>query len=421
MKSLEIYPEEEDRIVDTRPVLEKLLGNRNWIRMGDCPTTGKVYHDRDLALVAAVEWRNEFVGGPGEASVAVAEAYRKHFLQGSVCMWFPFSHSETLNSFQLLRVRNSSCCPSLLLAIMGPYLRIQGAVFLDKVIYQGFTEYMWLGGDPYLDKNIMHIARIFSAVAKAVRKLHAYYDDLKLSDTPVPSRLFPCPTFGLEDQLHFQLTFTEKLCFESKVPRLLFGAEITEKSEDNHVSKKVIVKFAEEYGEEAHRLLAEHRLAPRLHFCKRTLCGLWMIVMDRVEGQDAYTLFPGEPPDYVKEDVDRAIQLLHQHGFVHGDICMSNILVVRKSRSQQQVGAPTSTSTEGEVIEMDVDYPNSEMPGAVLIDFDWAGKDGKTNYPPLWYKEPVPGPDGGKGLDRLGVMKKEHDRFMFERLGHWRV
>lgn len=301
---------------------------------------------------------------------------------------------------------------------MGPYLRIQGAVFLDKVIYRGFTEYMWLGGYPYLDKNIMRIARIFSAASKAVRGLHAYYDGLELGDIPVPSRLFPRPTFGPEDRPDFQLTFTEKLCFESRVPRLLFGAEITEKGEANHFSKKVIVKFAEEYGKEAHRLLAEHLLAPRLHFCKRTLCGLWMIVMDRAEGQDAHTLFPSEPPDYVKKDVDRAIQLLHQHGFVHGEICMSNILVVKGPQSQQQV-ALTSTPIGADVMETDVDDSDSGTPGALLIDFDWTGKDGETNYPPLWYNQPVPGVDG-KDLDRLGVMKTEHDRFMFERHGHWR-
>ncbi len=329
---------------------------------------------------------------------------------------------SALSPLQLQQVRNSSCCPSLLFAIMGPYLRIQGAVFLDKVIYQAFTEYMWLGGNPYLDENVMHIARIFSAAAKAVRKLHVYYDDLELSDIPVPSRLFPRPTFGPEDQPDFQLTFTEKLCPESEVPRLLFGAEITEQGEATHHSKKVVVKFAERYGAEAHRLLAEHHLAPRLHFCKRTLCGLWMIVMDHVEGQDAYTLFTGEPPDYVKRDVDRGIQLLHQHGFVHGEICMSNILVVKRPRTQPQVVAATSTSTEAEeVTEMDVDYSDLETPGALLIDFDWTGKDGETNYPPMWYNQPVPGADGGKDLDRLGIMKKEHDRFMFERLGHWRV
>ena len=112
--------------------------------------------------------------------------------------------------------------------------------------------------------------------------------------------------------------------------------------------------------------------------------------MDRAEGQDAYTLFPGEPPDYVKIDVDRAIQLLHQHGFVHGEICMSNILVFMRPRSQQQVVAATSTSTE-EGMEMDVDDSESETAGAVLVDFDWTGKDGEANYPPMWYNQPVAG------------------------------
>jgi hypothetical protein len=70
---------------------------------------------------------------------------------------------------------------------------------------------------------------------------------------------------------------------------------------------------------------------------------------------------------------------------------------------------------------MDVDDLDSETPGAVLIDFDWTGKDGETNYPPLWYNQHVAGVDGGEDLNRFGVMKKEHDRLMFERLGHWRV
>jgi hypothetical protein len=303
---------------------------------------------------------------------------------------------------------------------MGPYLCMQGVIFLDKVIYQAFTEYIWLGSDPYLDENVMRIARVFNATAKAIRNLHMYYDGLELCDTPVPSRLFPRPTFRPEDQPDFQLTFTEKLCPESEIPRLLFGADMTEQGEATHLPKKVVVKFAERYGEQAHRLLAEHHLAPGRHFCKRTLCGLWMIVMDRAEGQDAYSLFPGEPPNYVKIDVDRAIQLLHQHGFVHGEICMSNILVVMRSRSQQQVVAATPTSTE-EGIEMDVDDLDSETAGAVLVDFDWTGKDGVANYPPMWYNQPVAGGDGAQNLDRIGVMKKEHDRFMFGRLGHWSV
>lgn len=101
-------------------------------------------------------------------------------------------------------------------------------------------------------------------------------------------------------------------------------------------------------------------------------------------------VFPGEPPDYVKEDVVRAIQLLYRHCSVHGEICMSNILVVKRLRSQQQVVIAISTSTEAEEeMETDVDDSgsDSEKPGAVLIDFDWSGKDRETNYPPMWYNQ----------------------------------
>jgi hypothetical protein len=90
MKSLEIYPVEGDRIEETTPVLQKLIGSRNPILMGGNPTTGKVFHDRDLAVVATVEWRT------GDASVEVAEAYRKHVFQGSVCMRLAYSHRRRL-------------------------------------------------------------------------------------------------------------------------------------------------------------------------------------------------------------------------------------------------------------------------------------------------------------------------------------
>jgi hypothetical protein len=143
---------------------------------------------------------------------------------------------------------------------MDLYLCIQGAIFLDKVIYRAFTEYIWPGNNLYLDENVMRIARIFNAVTKAIRNLYVYYDGLELCDTPVPSRLFPRSTFrpdGLcsfpassythcsrltlqvaKDQpieSNFQLTFTEKLCPEFEIPRLLFGAEMTEQGEATHL------------------------------------------------------------------------------------------------------------------------------------------------------------------------------------------
>ena len=76
VKLLEIYSE-EDRIEETRPVLQRLLRSQKWILIRSFPTTGKVFHDRDLAFVAAVEWRNEFTSvASTDASVEVAEGYR---------------------------------------------------------------------------------------------------------------------------------------------------------------------------------------------------------------------------------------------------------------------------------------------------------------------------------------------------------
>ena len=49
---------------------------------------------------------------------------------------------------------------------MGPYLRIQDAVLLDHVICGTFTDYIWLGGDPYLDENVIRVSCIFGTIAK---------------------------------------------------------------------------------------------------------------------------------------------------------------------------------------------------------------------------------------------------------------
>ena len=41
------------------------------------------------------------------------------------------------------------CCPSIILAIAGPWLCVLGGVFVDKAIIQRLTGYIWLGGDPF--------------------------------------------------------------------------------------------------------------------------------------------------------------------------------------------------------------------------------------------------------------------------------
>ena len=73
---------------------------------------------------------------------------------------------------------------------------------------------------------------------------------------------------------------------------------------------------------------------------------------------------------------------------------------------QQQVVAATSTSTD-EVAEVDVDDSDLETTGAVLVDFDWTGKDGKKDgeakYPPMWYNQPFLEETAGRSSGRIWI------------------
>jgi serine/threonine protein kinase len=83
----------------------------------------------------------------------------------------------------------------------------------------------------------------------------------------------------------------------------------------------------------------------------------------------------------VRHDVRRALDLLHDHGLVFGDLRPPNIMITDK----------------GEV---------------ELIDFDWAGEQGQVRYPSLMWSS-VSWSVGVKWLD---IITYAHDDDMFSRL-----
>ena len=111
--------------------------------------------------------------------------------------------------------------------------------------------------------------------------------------------------------------------------------------------KKVAVKFVRTfYGEDVHKLLAKHELAPQL-FSVTPLDGGWLaVVMEAIEG--APLRRPAAKP--VEEALKRAVSLMHTNGYVHGDVRPQNVLV--------------SDNT------------------VRIVDFDWAGKHPNARYPP---------------------------------------
>lgn len=139
-----------------------------------------------------------------------------------------------------------------------------------------------------------------------------------------------------------------------------------------------MVKFTDRYCEQAHRLLAEHGLAPELYYCKQvsSVAELWVVVMGYVD------TVPGGDKEQFIENTERAIDVLHDSGFVFGDLRHSNILHVKG--------------------------------GAMLIDFDRAGMAGQAKYP----MEANSKSAWAEGTDPNELIDMAHDRFM---LDQWKV
>ena len=312
---------------------------------------------------------------------------------------------------QFTRIRNASNCPCILIAIGGPYICILGAIFVDIVIVQPLTGYLLLGGNPLKREAADHIARIFHVVAKAVGKLDAMYMKLKPSEIPVHNRLLPSPTYRpgstFEDQdalSPLNLKFERRYDYEGRHPqeyrRPIFLGTLR--------GRDVVIKFCEAYGVQAHKLLADQDppLAPKLHLAVMVRGGLTMVVMDRIDGQNAFSRFgkpypqdsdsPSEVEDSsfneVKVDVKKAIDLLHASNLVFGDLRRPNIMVVRRPGTGDA----------------------SDYDGGMLIDFDWAGPVGQTRYPPVINDSGEI--DWAEGVKAGALIEKHHDLVMYQRL-----
>ena len=100
---------------------------------------------------------------------------------------------------------------------------------------------------------------------------------------------------------------------------------------------------------EAHQLLAEMSLAPKLFYHEYT-AGVHFLVMERLEVIPATNdqLKGEEGPKHI-ESLRRAVRALHDRKLVFGDLREPNILITKE--------------------------------GLKLIDFDWCGKGGTVYYP----------------------------------------
>lgn len=156
---------------------------------------------------------------------------------------------------------------------------------------------------------------------------------------------------------------------------------------------EVVVKFCFRYGEAAHRLLADREppLAPKLHRCVPLLGGVTMVVMDIAPGFDDFetTQVNFKLPSATLADIRTAVAELHSAGLVHGDVRRPNVVAAQRG--------------DGEI-------------GGMLIDFDWAGEEGRVRYPAAL--------NGGlgwaSGVHAGSLIKCAHDDGMVEKLENQR-
>ncbi|KAF8601301.1 hypothetical protein BDV93DRAFT_475718 [Ceratobasidium sp. AG-I] len=283
-------------------------------------------------------------------------------------------------------LRKMCCCPSLIIAAAGPWMCILGAVYLERVVVQPLTEFMWLGRQPWNHQRLDQLARVFHSLTDSVKHLNTYYESLPTSEDP--KRFFPYHRRYIDESgQEVQLTYEDYLLPREGV-RALFKAHTSDNTE-------VVVKFVQTYCTRAHRLLANAGLAPKLLFDSEKLlptAGDRMIVMEYVPNTDLYDYLglPSTKPgsaelEAIREDVEKAVDMLHKENLVFGDLRAPNVIVVKRG----------------------------DKTGGMLVDFDWCGTVGDAKYPPGMNLENLTWPEGAtKGKP----LSKAHDIEMLERL-----
>ena len=255
--------------------------------------------------------------------------------------------------------------------------------------------------------NIVRLARVFKALSQCRVDLEDYYDKVCKLRSPRLSCLFPNPTPVDPSVTLPNLTYryflsragqpTSVIAKLGEATTAMYIATLKDgddedgdTNQDDDTDQKVdtnhdvIIKFTACYNKEAHHLLAQAGFAPKLYFCERVIGGLYMVVMEYVDGKSLWQLRRDKIPipPIVPKQVEAALHLLHENDIVFGDLRDPNILYVKSKDC------------------------------VALVDFDRPGKHGEDRYPATFNTE-------NRMADRVNkyiVMLKDDDLSQLERL-----
>jgi hypothetical protein len=265
----------------------------------------------------------------------------------------------------------------------GPVLTVSGAVFTDKFICQRLTpdalflgpRHTTVGGRTPLDEGQQKVAQLIRALKKGLDNLKEFYQTLEQPD--LERKHFPsAPQFHSYHDLvtgeTCRLIYRERLLPEYPEKAVFKATAVGPNWE-----KDVVVKFTRRYGVDGHTKLAALSLAPPLRFCRRVeTVGMLVVIMDyvNVDGMEQ-----GDLPEKWKNGLEEGLQVLHRSNLVFGDLRLPNLLL--------------------------------HNGGIQFIDFDWCGEEGVARYP-----GDLCGHGWHPDVKRNGLMKKEHDIYMLQKL-----
>lgn len=319
----------------------------------------------------------------GDAVAQNSFAWRKHVVADNVSIKFKSTCQALMIRLQYKHIRDVSCCPTILIAMIGSRMDLSLGVLADIFIVQHVTSIQLShASKPDLFSEVY---QTFTALRKAGAALKAYYAGLPVNPNGFnPCCALPSPTFNMPlDQAELQ--FQDRLDFHSRhrtqdYHRALFRAQLRLPN----CTKNVVVKIVDTYNADAHRLLADAGLAPSLYLFERLIGGGYIVAMDIVDGSSAAKLLDGKRlPSRASMDIEDALRLLHASNFVFGDLVLDNIIL-----------APD---------------PGTRALRAKLVDFDGVGTANATRYSPFLAEL-----DNGVGISRGVVMTTAQDMGMFD-------
>jgi predicted Ser/Thr protein kinase len=259
---------------------------------------------------------------------------------------------------------------------VGIYLQVTGVLVTSRgILSEPFTPVFSFCADPHDENHRLAVTRCLAALRKSLDAFDQHHKGLEYKpDLPSSESIFPYKTSfkslagHLVNFKYVERPFNDILLFRAKTP-------------DNN---ELAIKYTRQYSVDAHNLLSAKGLAPELHGFESIPGGWTMVVMEYIgESYQLLSKLQSENRKRFKASIQQSVSLLHKHGFVHGDLRPSNVLV---SKNESK---------------------------ALIIDFDAAGKAGKVVYPPNLNTVDIEWP---KDVTDGVLITEAHDNYMFERL-----